>query len=151
MRETDVHSQSSERSHRKISSKRKSVFVSSPHLRNRLYQNSAPQSRDGSYKRYKKAWWKSLAGRHRIIRKGDGDFEVFKSRKRFRRGTGTTAAPYNSGSSSSPTYFSSTSGYGSDGTWSHFQDYREELNKYVKDEWNQRVTKFQSEFQKNPM
>lgn len=42
------------------------------------------------------------------------------------------------------------SGYASDDTWSYFQDYKAELTQYVQDEWNQRVTKFQEEFQKNP-
>nr|XP_011416546.2 degenerin-like protein unc-105 [Crassostrea gigas] len=55
------------------------------------------------------------------------------------------------GSGSGDHYHGSGSGdYASDGTWSYFQDYKEELTHYVQDEWNQRVSQFQEEFQKNP-
>jgi hypothetical protein len=102
-----------------------------------------------------------LADSHRVTGKRNSDVRVFKSRKRFRRGTGvnvtappsgsTTTSSGGSSSGSSPSfYYTTTSGYGSDGSWSYFMDYKEEIDQYVKDEWNQRVTKFQSEFQKNP-
>ncbi|XP_062611576.1 amiloride-sensitive sodium channel subunit alpha-like [Saccostrea cucullata] len=47
-------------------------------------------------------------------------------------------------------YHTSTYGWiGSDGTWSSFQDYMNDLDQHVQDEWSLRVAKFQSEFQKN--
>ena len=43
------------------------------------------------------------------------------------------------------------SGYFSaDGSWSYYQDYKEEMDNYVIDEWTERVSQFHAEFLKNP-
>ena len=43
------------------------------------------------------------------------------------------------------------SGYFSaDGSWSYYQDYKDEMDNYVIDEWTERVSQFHAEFLKNP-
>lgn len=69
--------------------------------------------------------------------------------------SGSGSGDYGSGSGdnshTTSSHYDGGSGYfTSDGTWSYFQDYKEELTQYVQDEWNQRVSQFQEEFQKNP-
>ncbi|XP_061175625.1 degenerin deg-1-like [Saccostrea echinata] len=119
-----------------------------------------------------KSWLSILLAKENInIEAGKNEPWVLKASQRIRKrstgsgGTltsgilGTSVPPVTNTPSYATTssYKTSTSYYptstygwiGADGTWSSFRDYKDELDQHVQDKWNQRVAKFQSEFQKN--